>query len=321
MLNLFKRKKKEPPIEPAREPLQEINVSNYDAPTIMITKQEQIEALPDDVLLAPAAPPPTEMPYYAVETGISTHIGTRNYQQDSGFVSESLTEVGGEVLGIVCDGMGGMSSGELASADVVKFFIESLTGADKNTDIPSLLVRVTHESNEMLHMRYTRQGNDTGTTLSCVYLKGSSLYWVSVGDSRIFIIRGNEMVSLTREHNHALQLSELVESGRMTQEEANASKNREALVSYIGAPTLDYIDISNSPLALQENDMILICSDGLTKTLSEQIILQQLSEREPVPSKVHRLVITAIDESLGGQDNTTAILIRYNGDIKPAVSI
>ncbi len=316
MLNFFKRKNKQKP--------ESLPVSSYDAPTIMIPKDQQvIETIgeeakqPDDTSIVISFPD-TPAEYFFIETGIATHIGTRKYQQDNGYVSDSVKDPESEVFGIVCDGMGGMSSGDLASADVVKYFVETLSGAEKNCDIPALLVKTAHESNEILLNRYTKQGNDAGTTLSCVYIVKNQLYWISIGDSRIFMIRGEEMASLTREHNHALQLQELVVEGKMSQDEANSSANREALVSYIGAPTLDYIDISNSPLTLFENDIILICSDGLTKTLTEQEIMNLLSEKLPVADAVHRLVITAIDESLGGQDNTTAILIRYNGDEKVA---
>lgn len=247
------------------------------------------------------------------DTALASHIGTREYQQDAAYVSEALHEEG-MVFGILCDGMGGMEAGELVSADVVEFFANRIAALPPDADIPTFYSSAVLDANEMVLHRYLHEGHEGGTTLVSAIFLGGALYWAAVGDSRIYILRGGEMARLTRDHNYALQLQGLVENGRLSQEEADRDPQREALVSYLGAPVLEMVDVSRGSFELEHGDLLLLCSDGLTKTLPDEQILKLLS---PPPQNLaeaaRTLTVAAFDASPGSQDNTSVILMRYYG--------
>lgn len=258
---------------------------------------------------------PEEMITPVVETVAVSHIGTRKYQQDMAYVSGSLYE-SGLTAGVLCDGMGGMEHGELVSTDVVDFFKSAfLLLREQQDNIPEFLEHVAYESNNMVLEKYTRQGIGAGTTLASVVLNQDQLYWVSIGDSRIYIIRNHEIARLTRDHNYALQLDELVENGKLSQEEALMEPQREALISYIGAPTIDVIDLARTAFQLEREDLIVVCSDGLTKSLQDEKILEFFENPfGDLQESAHRLIATALDAGNEAKDNITVILIRYIGE-------
>ncbi|MDL2217619.1 protein phosphatase 2C domain-containing protein [Christensenellaceae bacterium OttesenSCG-928-M15] len=245
----------------------------------------------------------------AIKTAMSTHIGTREYQQDALYVSDGEREL---VYGVLCDGMGGMEDGEKASAEVVEYLVNRLEVLDNEVDIPVFFEQTIREANEKLLSLYGDRPQGPGTTLVTVVIKNGELYWASVGDSRIYIIRDSEIARMTRDHNYALQLEEQVRNGKITAEQARLDPMREALISYIGAPVLDIIDVSRAPFLLQKGDVILLCSDGLYKSLSDERILELLlGHEDDAGEKARTLPLAAFDESTGGQDNTSVIVIQY----------
>ncbi len=272
---------------------------------------------------AQQAPPPQadiptiqahDIPMPAVDTGMATHIGTRDYQQDAVFVSPPAA--GGEdaALAVLCDGMGGMSDGEAASSEVVSFVANALSDVRPEDDVPARLMRAVLGANDMLLAFNRDNGVEAGTTLCIALILGESLFWAGVGDSRIYLLRGGEMARLTRDHNYAVQLQRMVENGQISQQQADSDPNREALVSYIGAPVLEELDISKAAFALQRGDLVLLCSDGLTKALSDEAILRLLQDNAaPLRQTATLLTASAFDSSPGAKDNTSVILMRYYG--------
>ncbi len=251
-----------------------------------------------------------------VDTALATHIGTRKYQQDAAYVSEALLEEG-DAFAILCDGMGGMEAGELVSADVVEFFANQLAGLPAGADVPSFYAGAILDANAMVLKRYVQKGCEGGTTLVSALIRGEKLYWAAVGDSRIYILRGGEIARVTRDHNYALRLQSLVEAGSLSQEEADSDPQRDALVSYLGAPILEMVDISRGSFELLGGDLVLLCSDGLTKPLRDGQILALLTPPpERLAEAAHRLTAAAMDASPAGQDNTSVILMRYFGPPK-----
>ncbi|MFI3212873.1 MAG: protein phosphatase 2C domain-containing protein [Eubacteriales bacterium] len=279
----------------------QIMVVTDDKPTVLITENEDKQNEKS----------PMKTPLY-IDTALANHVGTRKYQQDSAYVLEPLNRQG-DCFGVLCDGMGGMEDGELVSADVVAFLANALSNIPENMNIPKYYQELALEANEMILQKYVKQGKEAGTTLVSVLIQQNFLYWVSVGDSRIYIIRNQEIARMTTDHNYMLELQELVNAGSITQEEANHHPQKEALISYIGAPVIERIDMAKEPFLLQKEDIILLCSDGLTKSLRDQQILEQILLSDELADKARKLTVEALDASRGGQDNTTVILIRYLG--------
>ncbi len=214
--------------------------------------------------------------------------------------------------------MGGMDSGELVSSDVVAFFANGIAALAPGDDIPAFFERAVPEANELVQQRYNVDGKECGTTLVCTVMQDNKLYWASVGDSRIYIVRDGEIAQMTRDHTYALKLQQMVDAGRLSQDAADTDPQREALVGYIGAPVLEMVDISRGFFELLPDDILLLCSDGLTKSVSDAHILQLLLEnRHNLHTAAQVLPLAAFDESPGGQDNTSVILMQYLGPPAP----
>lgn len=290
-------------------------------------KKRKLAEIQDEPTIQPgnAMPPPTvprndevtvqldHTKSYFVNTAMSTHVGTREYQQDAAYVCEPLYEEG-VAFAILCDGMGGMAGGERVSSDVVAFMANRIAALEAGQDVPDFLERAAADANAMVVEQNAATGQDSGTTLIAAIIRGGGLYWLNVGDSRIYILRAGEIARMTRDHNFALELQEMVDAGRITPEQAQADPRKDALVSYIGAPVLEIIDVNRGVFELQYGDMILLCSDGLTKILPDSDILAVIKEHgSDISATARALPLEAFDKSAGGMDNTSVILMQYLG--------
>ena len=243
-------------------------------------------------------------------TGMSI-MGTRHYQQDTYYKTTSPRGS----LAQNCDGMGGMECGEVAS----KVAVEKLVGDFEEWEVrespAAFLQREAGRMDQAVTGIVDVEGNrlDTGTTVVSVIVQDNALYWMSVGDSRIYILRENEMLCATHDHNYELRLQSQLRKGEITQEEYDQkSDQKEALISYLGIDGLELVDSNAMPLALQSEDRILLCSDGLYKCLSEEKIKTFLMDRDSeVKDIVERLLHAVEEEPKKNKDNTTVILLEY----------
>ena len=246
-----------------------------------------------------------------VECASARHIGTRAYQQDTVETGRSLD---GAYFGILCDGMGGLDAGGLASNEAAKKLTEALCGVDRIDDIPGFLVAQAHSINHAIHTMPSGDGTygAMGTTLAAAVIAGNSLYWLSVGDSRVYIVRGQEIVRATHDHNYALELDEQVRAGLLSEEEAAADAKRDALISFLGMEELRLIDYNPIAFALEPGDMVLLCSDGLYRTLNDEDILQVITMHAGDLEECARVLpLYAFDRAEGSHDNTSVVLLRY----------
>ena len=119
---------------------------------------------------------------------------------------------------------------------------------------------------------------------------------------------------LTRSHNYNLQLDALYRNGKISLEDLSSERQKgKALISYLGIGGLPIVDISSSPCLIQEDDIVLLCSDGLYKSLEERQILAVIQEScGDMGLAVNRLCYTARRLRKGKLDNTTAVAVRCN---------
>ena len=147
--------------------------------------------------------------------------------------------------------------------------------------------------------------------VACI-AEDNKLYWASVGDSRIYIIRGNQMQQVTRDHNYWLRLQEMVQAGQMTMEEAMAKRQKEALISFLGIGNVSLMDINETPFEMKYGDVIMLCSDGITKTLPDSQIKRIITDDTVRPEqKAEALVEAATHANSHSQDNTSVAMIMY----------
>lgn len=247
--------------------------------------------------------------------GLSSVIGCRESQQDAAAVSEpkisSFTDK--KWLAVLCDGMGGMEGGEQASALCVTKMLSCFESIG-NMDIPQFYRNSISNIDVDVATLKDANGNylRAGSTLVSVVIDGSNLYWGSVGDSHIYIIRGKEMIRVNAEHNYLMELMAQVRSGEITIEQANNDKNKEALISYMGIGNISLMDVIEKPFKLLPNDFIILCSDGLYRSVTDgEIYNIVVSNCNNMQKAADMLTACALSKNKKYQDNTTVITIRY----------
>lgn len=259
----------------------------------------------------PSAPVVRKVPELA--TYLFKATGNREYQQDAAWVSPTKILASNKVtraFAIVCDGMGGMADGEKASQTAIEMMKNGFHSIEKvpEVDIPSFFRQGILSTDQVVSQNLP----GAGTTLVAAIVEDNRLYWGSAGDSRLYIIRGNQIRQVTQDHNYALILQERVAAGLMTQQEAMAQRQREALISFIGMGGVKRMDINTKPFHMQYGDVVMLCSDGITKTLSDEQIKNILIATAVRPEKkAEALVEAATHANSHSQDNTSVALIVY----------
>lgn len=222
-------------------------------------------------------------------------------------------------LMMVADGMGGQVRGDVASAVVVDAMLQYAvsmmpwlrmsTAADEQALADGLTGAVGRSQERMLEVAQ-RKGfvGDMGSTLTLGYVMWPILYLVHVGDSRAYLFRQGQLFRLTRDHNLA---SEMVTMKVMTEEEARASCFASVLTNSVST-TGEQAQVELHQVELQNDDLVLLCTDGLYGEISDDVIksrLMHVTAADLVGPCARALVDSA--KAAGGRDNITAVLARF----------
>ena len=250
--------------------------------------------------------------------GNAQHIGSRPEQQDDfGFSDiDNVTFIKhGGVLAVLADGMGGLARGREASLIAKRTMLQEYDRKSVKKTVPQALIRSLSVANAAV-VEMARQAGlegQTGSTLTAAVIKDDELHWVSVGDSRIYLYRRGEIIQLTTDHDYARQLDQEVASGHLTAAAAAAHPQRQALTSYLGLPFLSEIDRNEEPVILEEGDRIILCSDGLYKTVPEAEIVKFL-DQDPQPA-AEGLIAATLARGKTNQDNVTVAILACEPDV------
>ncbi len=244
------------------------------------------------------------------DIGISSIIGTRKVQQDTvfGFSGKNGS------IGIVCDGMGGLARGEIASRIAVQSLVDAWFECTDNADVPEFLKQAAIQADNKVFFQTDEYGRSiqTGTTVAAVIVKDKKLYWLSVGDSKIYIIRGTEIMLLNIEHNYRLELNLLLRQGKLTKEEYKAKEYQaDALISYLGMGNVCLMDINQEAFFLEDGDIVLVSSDGLSRSMQERDILKIVRKNGKNMQNAAN-ALTASLKNRKKQDNTSVVILRFD---------
>jgi protein phosphatase len=244
--------------------------------------------------------------------GAKTDVGLkRDHNEDSLCADPQLG------LFIVCDGMGGRNAGEIASSLAVEVIQQHMNEAYKNSALPMIgevnpklspqtnrLASAVRLANQVVHgASHSRPGQSgMGTTVVCALINGSLLSVAHAGDSRLYLVRGAHIHALTVDHS---LVAEQVRQGLLTEEQAEQSAQRHIVTRALGVEETLQVDLDE--IELIKGDLLLLCSDGLTKGVKPAEILRVLREVKEPQAACERLVNLA--NKAGGEDNTTVIVV------------
>lgn len=227
-----------------------------------------------------------------------SHVGKiRSNNQDSGYA--------GQYLFVVADGMGGHAGGDVASAIAVKRIAETDRQYASPNDAEFALQAALLAANSLLAETVFEHGELTGmgTTVSGILRVGDHVAIAHIGDSRIYLYRDGELKQITADHTF---VQRLVDSGRITPEEAAVHPRRSVLMRVLGdvdaSPEIDTTVMQTLP-----GDRWLICSDGLSSYVAEEKLHAVLSTVPFAETAVERLVKESLDQ--GAPDNVTVVLV------------
>ncbi len=204
---------------------------------------------------------------------------------------------------IVADGMGGHNAGDYAS----KFTVETMIKEIENSfevNPEKILAKAIETANEKLLVAAAKDENleGMGTTVVAATCMGKYLRVANVGDSRLYVI-GEKITQITRDHS---LVEEMVRMGGIDREAARNHPDKNIITRAVGATNKVEVDFFN--VELSENDIVLMCSDGLTNMLEDEEIRMILNGQRDIVEKAEELVKAA--NLNGGKDNIAVVLIE-----------
>ena len=244
-----------------------------------------------------------------MEVGFKTDKGKhRKNNEDACFVIPK------ENVYILCDGVGGNNSGEVASRKTVSGIAEyvSENPLDKvktfrtvKTYFDNCLHKINYEI--LKESRSSVENRGMATTLVLTYFRGQRIYAMNVGDSRAYVLRNHKLKQITEDHTY---VNSLVKAGVITEEEAVDHENRNMITRAVGADYGVQPDFFTG--IIRSGDIIMMCSDGLYDEVPEDKIIELLSQDKTMTDIASDLVDTA--NKNGGADNITTIVLKVTDE-------
>jgi protein phosphatase len=230
------------------------------------------------------------------------------------------------LFAVLADGIGGHRAGEVAAELAVNHIMQVVARSDAR-NIKKIIVQAVTEASDAIaaHSASNENLKGMGATCAIVWIIGDKLYTAYVGDSRIYLMRGGRIQQLTVDHSW---VQEAIDKGILTSEMAREHPNVHVIRRYLGSPEppdpdfrLRFFDgegdqhaESNQGVQLMPDDILLLCSDGLTDLAWNDEILETVRTKSTLKEGSRALIDLA--NSRGGHDNTTVVLISVPSDFK-----
>jgi len=254
-----------------------------------------------------------------IASGGVTNVGrVRTNNEDCFRIVEPL------YLYVLSDGMGGEAHGEIASALAVEMVVKHCQETENDPamtifgDMPAGWSEKTKRLSSAVHLANKSiydsaqahpEQRGMGATVTAAWIDGDRLSIAHVGDSRAYLLRSGSLQQLTSDHS---LVAEQVRRGILTPAEAERSDMQSVLLRALGAHP--EIEVDSEEHQLFGNDVLLLCSDGLTRMVTEPEIAGTL-QAEPDPAKASERLVELANEQ-GGADNVTAVVVHLGGESK-----
>lgn len=233
--------------------------------------------------------------------GISDRGLVRQMNEDSIFVSEAP-------FFVLADGMGGYEGGQIASSLAVKTVQDALSVKSGEPYTETALRDAVLTANRALLWEKARSSQlvNMGTTLVLAAVSGNVLTWAHVGDSRLYLLENGRLRQVTTDHSFVMTL---LQEGKITQEEMRGHPRKNEITRAVGIGS--ELSVDTGRVALTTPCLILLCSDGLSSTLSDETIKETLLScgrtREELAACAQKLLKQVYAE--GAEDNVSIILV------------
>jgi protein phosphatase len=232
-------------------------------------------------------------------SAVATDAGRRRRRNEDSYVCHPP-------LFAVADGMGGAQAGELASR-IAATVLRDGAAADASEEG---VVALVQEANRRVYERSTSDESVSGmgTTVTVALVEGERVHIGHVGDSRAYRVRDGRLEQLTDDHS---LVAELMRSGRLSPEEADAHPQRSVITRALG--TDPDVDVDSFSLDSRAGDVYLVCSDGLTSMVDDDAILGAVQRHRGDLDRAAKALVDAANRA-GGEDNITVVLFEIAGD-------
>ena len=236
--------------------------------------------------------------------------GARDYQEDTFLITHlgQGEDANAASLVIVADGMGGHAAGNVASNIATSTFQKAFSGLYPTEDIPSALKQSLLAANDAIRaaVKETPALQGMGCTLVAALLARGRLWWVSVGDSHLYLLRDRQLLKKNADHSYGGYIKRMKEMGADVEPDPNLSPNM-LMSAMIGEEIAD-IDLSERPLTLLPGDRVLLATDGLD-TLGQGSIIQHSAWSSTARDCVGTLLKAVEDAAQPRQDNTSVVCV------------
>jgi PPM family protein phosphatase len=240
----------------------------------------------------------------------ATHQGARRYNQDR--AAYAYTDHA--LLLVLADGMGGHLHGEVAAQIAIDIFVEAFAqAAQPRVSDPVLFLREIMRCGHEAIMQYAREeklAGSPGTTCVAALIQDGRICWAHAGDSRLYWLRGESVMSMSRDHSMVQQWADW---GIISKADMRTHPDRNRITNCLGGVE-DMFFVESSVLGeLHADDVLLLCSDGLWGPL-EDAELTHAFEKFPLSEALRNLMRESLQRDGSNADNTTAVVARWGGN-------
>lgn len=243
--------------------------------------------------------------------GMMRNIGRRPEQQDclavSDLTDEELCRERGILL-TLADGMGGMNNGAQVSTLLIGAMQRAFLTRPVDAEPERWLLELLGEANREVN-RYVEDKDPSGSTLVAALIKDGKLSFLSVGDSRIYLVRSGGVIPLNREHSYGHKLDLMLIKDILPASALAEHPQRRALTSYVGMGDLEGVDRCTAPITLMPGDAVMLLSDGVFGTLEEEEMAACLCSN--AETSVIRMERKVLEKKRPYQDNFSGIIYQY----------
>ncbi len=250
------------------------------------------------------------------DLALALDMGRRPYQEDS--IAADFAHGPAFGFAVLADGMGGHAAGDIASKLVMTEVFSNLklqadNPAELEADIANVLIAAANAANTCIHTHVSKNPDcaGMGATLLATVIFENRLYWISVGDSPLFLYRKGKLEQLNEDHSLAPQIDFMVKTGQIDEATARNHPDRNSLRSVVMGRNIPMTDCSGKAALLQPGDIVIAASDGLQFLTNAQIETVLKSNRKKPSVDIAEALMAALEKlDDPDQDNISIAVLR-----------